>query len=221
MTLLSFKRLRHMSYHRRSIVPCLFTLLNAFLGFIAVLEAMQGEYGYAALCIGSAALMDVLDGHIARAWDVVSHIGVELDSLSDAISFCMAPAIMFYCWCSAYEPLLGLFVAFVYLAAGLLRLARFNAVDSAELSSCLGLPTTAAALIAAVLMAVYSATFVARKLVAVGMIGLASLMISKIRFPLFKKCSIRYLILLYCVPLFVCAYWFLVNSCMQDLFPYS
>jgi len=79
-----------------SIIPHLFTLGNAFFGFISIIFASQGLFVAASHFILMGALMDALDGRIARLLQAESPIGVELDSLCDAITFCLSPAILMY-----------------------------------------------------------------------------------------------------------------------------
>lgn len=135
-------------------IPCVFTFLNAIFGFISILKSFDDDYRIAAACIAIAGLMDLADGKIARALGLCSYFGMELDSLSDAISFCLAPTILLYCW-MAYTSLniWHLLVLFFYLCAGIARLAKFN-INAANSLNCktnsnsyfIGLPTTVAAL---------------------------------------------------------------------------
>lgn len=189
MTLLLLRRLKEVGRKRTALVPCSITLFNACFGFLAVLAATRQEYAVAAVCIVIAAIMDMLDGRLARILGSVTVIGMELDSLSDAISFCMAPAMLFYCWWNEYEPVQGLVVALIYLAAGLVRLARFNAVESGINTTFRGLPTPAAALAVVALIMHYAPTFMASRLVACSMLCLAILMVSSVPFPSCKRSS--------------------------------
>ncbi|MCW8822809.1 MAG: CDP-alcohol phosphatidyltransferase family protein, partial [Ignavibacteriaceae bacterium] len=71
----------------RSVVPNLFTTINMFCGFLSILSASDGNYNYAAWLIFTAAIFDALDGLVARLTNSSSELGVELDSLSDIVSF--------------------------------------------------------------------------------------------------------------------------------------
>lgn len=112
------------------ILPNLFTLSSIFCGFYATLicaSSPTGEDFYkAAVLIVFAMFFDTIDGRVARLTKTQSAFGVQIDSLADVCSFGMAPALLVYRW--ALEPLgtLGVVAAFVYLAAGAIRLARFN-----------------------------------------------------------------------------------------------
>jgi CDP-diacylglycerol--serine O-phosphatidyltransferase len=110
------------------ILPSLFTVGNLFLGYLAIGEVVRGPLHFenAALFILGAALLDALDGLVARATGSETPFGFQLDSLADLISFGTAPAILIYSWELASLPRLGGALAFVYLVCGAVRLARFN-----------------------------------------------------------------------------------------------
>jgi CDP-diacylglycerol--serine O-phosphatidyltransferase len=109
-----------------SILPSLFTTGNLFLGFWSVVKSIDGHFAEAALMIGGAAVLDMLDGRIARLTGTQSEFGAELDSLADAVSFGVAPAILAYVWALALVPRAGWPAAFLFLVCGVMRLARFN-----------------------------------------------------------------------------------------------
>src|SRR4029077_1820506 len=89
--------IRQERYRKRlSPVPFFFTFANATLGFLAVIKALEGDATSSVYCILAAACMDVFDGRLARALGTTSTLGVELDSLVDGVSFCFAPAVIFY-----------------------------------------------------------------------------------------------------------------------------
>jgi CDP-diacylglycerol--serine O-phosphatidyltransferase len=108
------------------ILPNIFTSLNIFCGFYAVVNSVNGNFVAAATAILIAGVFDLLDGKIARATNTTSRFGVEYDSLADLVSFGMAPAIMMYLW--VLQPLgrIGWLAAFLFMVCGALRLARFN-----------------------------------------------------------------------------------------------
>lgn len=115
----------------RSLVPNLFTLANLFSGFSAIILTSEGKFGEAGLFILIAGIFDMLDGVMARLTKSTSELGVELDSLCDAVSFGVAPAFMLY-KAEFYDvPTYGILLAALPALAGVFRLARFNA----ELSS--------------------------------------------------------------------------------------
>jgi CDP-diacylglycerol--serine O-phosphatidyltransferase len=109
-----------------SVIPSLFSLTNLFFGFMSVLLTFQGRYRMAAFLIIVAALMDGLDGLVARATQTPSDFGIELDSLADAVSFGLATSILLYYWGMEMAGPPAVFFSFVFLTAGVLRLARYN-----------------------------------------------------------------------------------------------
>ena len=108
------------------LLPNLFTTGALFGGFFAIVSAMQGDYAKAALAIFAAQILDGFDGRVARMTKTESAFGTEYDSLSDMVSFGLAPAIVMYSW--GLQPLgkYGLAAAFVFCACAAIRLARFN-----------------------------------------------------------------------------------------------
>ncbi|NNG01683.1 MAG: CDP-diacylglycerol--serine O-phosphatidyltransferase [Desulfobacteraceae bacterium] len=123
------------------LLPNLFTTLNLFCGFYAVIAAINGKFLAAAISIVIAGLFDNLDGKIARATKTTSQFGVEYDSLADLISFGFAPGLLIYLW--ALQPLgrIGWLAAFLFVVCGALRLARFNTqVGSVSSDYFIGLP---------------------------------------------------------------------------------
>jgi CDP-diacylglycerol--serine O-phosphatidyltransferase len=109
------------------LVPSLVTVAAFFCGFLAVIESLRGDYLYATKCIALAAIFDGLDGRVARRLNAMTAFGREFDSLSDLVSFGVAPAIMVYAWAfqsSAQD--FGAIAAFTYAVCAAARLARFN-----------------------------------------------------------------------------------------------
>ena len=108
------------------LLPNLFTSAALFAGFFAIVQAMNGHFEQAAMAIFIAMVLDGLDGRVARMTNTQSAFGAEYDSLSDMVSFGVAPALILYVW--ALKPLgkLGWLAAFLYCACAALRLARFN-----------------------------------------------------------------------------------------------
>lgn len=110
----------------RSLVPNLFTLMNLFMGFSAIVHISMGEINKGATFIIIAAVFDLLDGFVARLLKAASEFGVELDSLCDAVSFGVAPSFMLYqVYFHQFNEIGILFASFPALA-GVARLARFN-----------------------------------------------------------------------------------------------
>lgn len=137
------------------VLPNLLTTANLFCGFYAIVAAIQGYFLKGAIAILAAAVFDALDGKIARVTRTESKFGLEYDSLSDAISFGVAPAILVYLW--ALQPFgrLGWLAALIFVACGTLRLARFNAqvhVISSKYFNGLPIPAAAFMIAATVLL---------------------------------------------------------------------
>ena len=183
----------------KSAIPFLFTFSNALFGFLSIIKTIEGNFVVAALCIMAAAVMDAFDGRIARYLGTEGQLGTELDSLCDAVSFCLAPAVLMYSWYLhdfGHTSLFMISLGF-YVCAGLLRLARFNITSADQSVFFLGLPTTIAAFFL-VQIVLYQELFVQNSLhsiltekVFVGLVAfIAFLMISSIRFPAFKKAKV-------------------------------
>lgn len=133
---------KHRGNRRRAIYifPNLFTTMSLFCGFYSIMSSVHGRFVTASFAILVAAIMDTLDGTVARMTNTTSRFGVEYDSLCDLLSFGAAPAVMVYLWALKPGQLhlwflptpedkslgLGLVAAFIFLACGALRLARFN-----------------------------------------------------------------------------------------------
>jgi CDP-diacylglycerol--serine O-phosphatidyltransferase len=108
------------------LLPNLFTTGALFAGFYAIVQAMNGRFEYAAVAIFIAMILDGLDGRVARMTHTQSAFGAEYDSLSDMVSFGVAPALVIYEFALQDMGKLGWIAAFVYCAGAALRLARFN-----------------------------------------------------------------------------------------------
>lgn len=187
----------------RYILPNSFTLASVFFGFYSILLTVRAEaasdLAMAAWMIVVSMVMDGLDGRVARATNAQSEFGLQLDSLADAIAFGVAPAFLLYTW--GLEPLgfLGIFLAFVYAACGILRLARFNVTSSsseAPSNHFQGLPIPLAAggvvsLILAHTSLSGSLATTAHGAVALITVLLSALMVSNVRYRSFKKIKSR------------------------------
>ncbi|MCX7092796.1 MAG: CDP-diacylglycerol--serine O-phosphatidyltransferase [Methylobacter sp.] len=132
------------------LLPNLFTTGALFSGFYAITSAMGGRYETAVVAIFVAMILDGLDGRVARLTNTQSEFGAQYDSLSDMVSFGAAPALVMYLWAFSSLGKVGLFAAFVHMAGGALRLARFNTqLATADKNYFQGLPSPAAAAILA------------------------------------------------------------------------
>lgn len=135
--------------NRRIAVPSFFTLMNLFSGFLAIISIADGKLYLGAWLIAIAGLFDVMDGLMARLADATSDFGIELDSLSDMVSFGVAPGFLIYTFSLNQMGILGVIISAIPPLCGAVRLARFNV--NARLSPTnehfIGLPIPAQAII--------------------------------------------------------------------------
>lgn len=130
-----------------SVVPNLFTSLNMFCGFFSIINASQQNYTYACWLIFIAAVFDALDGAMARLTNSSSELGVELDSLSDIVSFGVAPSFLLYSTYYYQLSTIGIILTSLPLIAGGFRLARFNVqLTGFDKSFFTGLPIPSSAI---------------------------------------------------------------------------
>ncbi len=128
------------------ILPNAITLAALFAGFYAIVMAMNGRFEQACIGIFVAAVLDSLDGRVARMTHSQSAFGEQMDSLCDMVSFGAAPALIVYTWALNGLGKLGWIPAFVYIAGAALRLARFNVnIAVVDKRFFQGLPSPAAA----------------------------------------------------------------------------
>jgi CDP-diacylglycerol--serine O-phosphatidyltransferase len=128
------------------LLPNIFTTLNLFAGFYAIVQAMNHEFEKSAIAIFVAMVLDSIDGRVARLTRTQSAFGAEYDSLADMVSFGAAPALVMYEWALRDMGRLGWIAAFAYCAFAALRLARFNTqLSVADKRWFTGLPSPAAA----------------------------------------------------------------------------
>ena len=128
------------------LLPNLFTTGALFAGFYAIIAATNGAFEPAAVAIFIAMIFDGLDGRVARMTNTQSEFGAQYDSLSDCISFGVAPALVAYSWMLHNLGKIGWMVAFIYAACAALRLARFNVqIETADKRFFTGLPSPSAA----------------------------------------------------------------------------
>ncbi len=202
------RRIQDRSRLRRgmAIIPSLFTIGNIFCGYYCVVSAYRGNFDYAAIALGVGAILDGLDGRIARLTKTTSDFGVELDSLADVLTFGIAPALLAFSWglgaiegisadITRHVQTLGWLATFAFVICGALRLARFNIqtkkpVEAGGKRYFVGLPIPAAAgLVASVVH------YFKTPLLLVGsallwyllVLAVAFLMISTVRYYSFKE----------------------------------
>jgi CDP-diacylglycerol--serine O-phosphatidyltransferase len=128
------------------LLPNLFTTAALFAGFYAIVQGMNGKFETACIFVFVAMVLDGLDGRVARLTRTQSDFGAEYDSLSDMVSFGVAPALLIYTW--ALQPMgkWGWVAAFIYVAGAALRLARFNTnISVVDKKYFQGIPSPAAA----------------------------------------------------------------------------
>ncbi len=185
--------------HPRGIylLPNLFTTAALFAGFYAVIAAFKGYFDAAAIAIFVAMVADTLDGRIARLTNTQTAFGAEYDSLSDMVSFGVAPSLLVYTYCLSNLGKVGWLVVFLYTAATALRLARFNTqVNDQDKRYFQGVPCPAAAgvLAGAVWLASsyhFSVGLLTAIPLAVLTVFVAALMVSTIRYYSFKKIDLK------------------------------
>ncbi|MBS1236622.1 MAG: pssA [Proteobacteria bacterium] len=178
------------------ILPNLFTTAALFAGFYAIVQAMNGQFEYAPIAIFIAMIMDGLDGRVARWTHTESDFGAQYDSLSDMVSFGLAPALVMYEWALSGLGKLGWLAAFLYAAAAALRLARFNVQTGGDSRYFTGLPSPSAAALLAGMVWVLNTTYgVPGKevsFIALGVTVFAGLsMVSNIQYHSFKHLNVK------------------------------
>jgi CDP-diacylglycerol--serine O-phosphatidyltransferase len=179
------------------VLPNLFTLSSIFCGFYAIILASGDpkpqQFYQASLAVFFGIFFDMADGRVARLTKTQSDFGIQLDSLADVITFGAAPAVIVFKWGLAHLGFLGAVTAFVYMACGALRLARFNVLATSGAGSkkfFVGLPIPLAAGVLVSLVMFHQSTYaaaVAREanILALTLV-LAYLMVSNVRYRSFK-----------------------------------
>jgi len=175
------------------VIPSLFTVANMFCGFLSIIESTRGHFERSAVLLLLAIFADVLDGRIARLTGTTSAFGEAYDSLADVVSFGVAPALLAYQWGLSEVHRVGMAVVFLFLVAGSIRLARFNA-KSHESLDFIGLPIPAGAgsIAMLVLMSPTPVTHPAFiPVVAAFVLALSLLMVSNLPYKSFKGVNLR------------------------------
>jgi CDP-diacylglycerol--serine O-phosphatidyltransferase len=187
----------------RYLLPNGLTVLNIIAGIFSIPVALRaqsiGEFTFAAALIGVAMIGDLLDGRLARLANAESEFGGQLDSLSDAISFGVAPGLLMYAWGLESLGRLGILFAAIYAACAIMRLARFNvkASDDAGASKYfIGLPTPLAAGTVVSVVVAHGSLMTepgtaAGWNVAALSVALGGLMVSNVRYRTFKKIDLK------------------------------
>ena len=194
-----------------SVVPSLFTIGNMFAGYYSIASTFSGNYDDAAIAICVGAVLDLLDGRIARLTGTVSEFGVQLDSLADILTFGIAPAVLALNWgvltlngipAEIFQDVyhFGWLATFGFLIAGALRLARFNvmALKPSQITASkrhfVGLPIPVAAVVIAAIVHFQKIPIVqvgSALLWCILITTLSFLMISTVRYPSFKDVDLK------------------------------
>ena len=188
-----------MSKRRRGIylLPNIFTTSALFCGFYAIVAAINARFEPAAIAMFVAMFLDGIDGRIARMTNTQSDFGEQYDSLSDLVSFGLAPALVMYQWSLYSLGKLGWLAAFVYAATTALRLARFNtqaATEDKQFFQGLPSPASAALLAGFIWLVVANDLGDGSNLIAITFpltIAAGLLMVSNIRYHSFKQFDLR------------------------------
>src|SRR3954454_1928878 len=120
------------------LLPNMITLSSIFCGFDSIriagaaTEGKGDDYYYASLLLVYALFFDMLDGRVARLTKTQSSFGLQIDSLADVVSFGVAPALLVYKWSLVQKGTIGVIIAFTFVGAGAVRLARFNVLSMGE-----------------------------------------------------------------------------------------
>lgn len=181
----------------RAVVPSLFTVLNMFCGFLSVIHSSRGEFVPASWFIILAAGFDAFDGIMARITKSSSEFGVQIDSLSDVVSFGAAPAFLAYQLSLSSLGSIGVLLSSLVMIFGGLRLARFNVqLSGFDKEFFLGLPIPASA----ITIASFTLSFttpagallpLAAALLPYMVVALSLLMVSKVRYDTLPRISRR------------------------------
>jgi CDP-diacylglycerol---serine O-phosphatidyltransferase len=186
------RKVRHRGVY---LLPNLFTTGALFGGFYAIISAVHGNFDNAAIAIFVAMVLDGLDGRIARLTKTSSAFGEQYDSLSDMVSFGLAPALVMFIWALSDLGKLGWAAAFVYAACAALRLARFNTqIGAADKRYFIGLASpSAAAIIAGIVWLGHQGEVTLPVAFAAALITTVTglLMVSNIRYKSFKDLDFR------------------------------
>jgi len=177
------------------VLPNLFTSAGLFAGFYAIMQARLGHFEAACLAIYVAMIMDILDGRLARLTNTMSDFGSEYDSLSDMVSFGVAPALILYDFVLSDLGRLGSLITFLYIACAALRLARFNIQKLDDKRYFIGLPSPGAAAMLVSLVWVFVDYNIAQNeftiVFGVLIVMLAFSMVSNIKYRSFKDVDFR------------------------------
>ncbi|WP_051174506.1 CDP-diacylglycerol--serine O-phosphatidyltransferase [Marinimicrobium sp. LS-A18] len=202
------KKVRHRGVY---FLPNLFTTGALFAGFYAIISAMHGNFDSAAIAIFVAMALDGLDGRVARLTNTSSAFGEQYDSLSDMVSFGLAPSLVMFSWALSDLGKLGWAAAFVFAVCAALRLARFNTqIGVVDKKYFVGLASPpSAAILASIVWTGHSGDVSVSVAVASALITTIAglLMVSNVRYYSFKDIDFRgrvpFVVMLMVVGVFV------------------
>ncbi|HTF84518.1 MAG TPA: CDP-diacylglycerol--serine O-phosphatidyltransferase [Cellvibrio sp.] len=186
------QKVRHRGVY---LLPNLFTTAALFAGFYAIIAAMHGNFDSAAIAIFIAMVFDGMDGRVARLTNTSSAFGEQYDSLSDMVSFGLAPALVMFSWSLHDLGKLGWAAAFIYAACAALRLARFNTqIGIVDKKHFVGLASpAAAAIIASIVWTWHNSEMGELAAIPAALITALTglLMVSNFRYSSFKNFDLR------------------------------
>lgn len=177
------------------LLPNLLTSASLFGGFYSIVASLDNRFDIAAIAILISAILDGLDGRIARLTGTTSKFGAEYDSLSDLVAFGLAPGLLIFTWALRPFGRYGWLAAFLFVVCGALRLARYNVQSSGvEMKRFKGLPIpAAAALVASTVLLFYfmDGSIVAKHITVLVLVYmLAFLMVSNVKYYSFKELNL-------------------------------
>jgi len=162
-------------------LPTFLTMINAILGFFAIILIFKEQYNLASLLVISAFIFDILDGMLARKFQVTSDFGAELDSLADTVSFVIVPALLIY-FVFFETQRYGFVAAIIAVICGISRLAKFNVTRNSK--SFIGMPTPMFAMI--IVAMVFLDLHIKEQFALIFFFIMSYLMVSPLKYPSFK-----------------------------------
>ncbi|MCP5049163.1 MAG: CDP-diacylglycerol--serine O-phosphatidyltransferase [bacterium] len=209
-----FKRKRRVNMAKLtkvSFLPSIFTIFGLFLGYLALMQIINGKFVTAVYFIAGSVIMDGFDGTVARLTKTESNFGVQLDSLVDAVTFGLVISVLIYVWgFKAGHPQIGKVIGFMFLSAGVIRLARYNVlkeVNAFPSNVFIGLPIPLGALsICSVVLMVKGPLTNDGDILAFSFFVMlvAFLMISTVKYRTLKKIKSKYnLVILFILAIIV------------------
>lgn len=178
------------------LLPSFLTTVNLFFGYLSVISILKENYKWAAIWIVLASILDAIDGIIARLTKTTSEFGLQFDSLADAISFGIAPCLLLYYWGFSKLTHYAWTFPFIYLVAGILRLARFNIYQGKYNNKrySIGLSIPSAGLMISAMVLFHPLPIINKNyllILSIFVLIISFLMISKLRYYSYKAMNFR------------------------------